>query len=174
MRIVGRWIAFIALFLCVACTVQDAHLIYRPEPTAKATVVPTMTPAPQPIEIPAVTGQPFRTDANGVLILDEENHYLTYYVTLNSIRVYEYGEGMFLDGIAVNSFPQTLTGGLRITFRNDNGVNYGYGDFYTADGKLTLLPGENRIYADILTEVDVQQMNWEISVVGSFGPRTDG
>lgn len=174
MRTIGRWIVIIALLLFTACTVQEAHLIYRPEPTAKMTAAPTLTPAPEIVEIPPVTGQPFRTDANGVLILDDETHYLTYYVTLNDIRIYEYGEGVFLDGVAVNSFPQTLTGGLRITFRNDNGVNYGYGDFYTADGKLTLLPGENRIYADILTEIDVQEMNWEITVVGSFGPRSDG
>ena len=174
MKTVGRWIVFTALFLCAACTVQEARLIYRPEPTAKITEAPTMTPEPEILDVPSLTGQPFRTDANGVLILDETEHYLTYYVTLNDIRIYEYGEGTFLDGIAVNSFPQTLTGGLRITFRNENGVNYGYGDFYTADGNLTLLPGENRIYADILTEVDVQQLNWEIEVVGSLSPRSDG
>lgn len=174
MKTAGRRIVLIALCLCVACTIQDAHMIYRPEPTTKATVAPTVTPSPEIIEVPAVTGQPFCTDANGVLILDEENHYLTYYVTLNDIRIYEYGESVFLDGVAMNSFPQTLTGGLRIVFRNENGVNYGYGDFYTADGRLTLLPGENRVYADILTEVDVRQMNWKIDVIGTFGPRADG
>lgn len=174
MKVAGWRIILITLFLCIGCTVQDAHMIYRPEPTAKATIVPTVTPTPEIIEIPAVSGQPFRTDANGVLILSEEDHYLTYYVTFNDIRVYEFGESVFLDGVAVNSFPQTLTGGLRIVFQNENGVNYGYGDFYTADGRLTLLPGENKVYADILTEVDVQQMNWVIAVIGAFGPRTDG
>lgn len=166
-----KWLFLLCILLCTACTVQEARLVYRPKPTADPTAVPTDTPIPEPLEIPSVTGQPFRTDANGVLILDPLNHYYTYYITLNDVRIYEYEQGTFLDGVAVNSLSQTLTGGLRITFRNADGVVYGYGDLYTADGKLTLLPGENRIYAEIFTEVDVQKMNWEISAYDRFGPQ---
>ena len=159
-----KWLFLLCILLCTACTVQEARLVYRPKPTADPTAVPTDTPIPEPLEIPSVTGQPFKTDANGVLILDPLNHYYTYYITLNDVRIYEYEQGTFLDGVAVNSLSQTLTGGLRITFRNADGVVYGYGDLYTADGKLTLLPGENRIYAEIFTEVDVQKMNWGLYV----------
>ena len=50
-------------FLCAAllfgCTVQEAHLVYRPEPTSDPTAVPTATPDPVRLDIPAVTGEPF-------------------------------------------------------------------------------------------------------------------
>ncbi len=161
----------IACLMLTACTVQEAHLVYRPEETADAaTAAPTETPGPDTLDLPTITGEPFHADANGVLILDEQTHYLEYYVTLNNVRIYEYGEGTFLDATAVNSFPQTLTGGIRLTFHDANGVVYGYGDLYTADGKLRLLPGENRVYADILTEVDVQMMDFTVSVEGGLSP----
>lgn len=161
----------ICLLLCVSCTVQEAHLVYRPEQTAIPTAIPTASPSPEPISIPAVTGAPSPVDANGVPIFNEKTHYLDYYVELKNIRIYEYEQGTFLDGTLVNGFPQTLTGGLRITFRNAEGVVYGYGDLYTADGGLNALPGENRIYAEIFTEIDVQKMDFTISVEGSFGPQ---
>ena len=49
-------------------------------------------------------------------------------------------------------------------------MKFGYGDFYTASGDLVLFPGENRVYADVLTEVDVQQMPFEITVSKPFVP----
>lgn len=160
--------------LCAAllfgCTVQEAHLVYRPEPTSDPTAVPTATPDPVRLDIPAVTGEPFKTDANGVLITDEATHYYEYYVTLNNLRIYEYEQGTYLDATLVNSFPQTLTGNLRLYFRDGNGVLYGYGDLYTAgNNKLVCLPGENRVYADILTEIDVQMMDFTID--GSLHPQ---
>lgn len=161
------------ILLFTSCTIQEAHLIYRPEETADPTAVPTDTPVPETLTIEPVTGNPFKTDINGVLIQDELNHYLLYYVTLNNIRIYEYGEGTFLDGTAVNSFPQTLTGKLRITFKGTDGIIFGYGDLYTADGKLTLLPGENSVYAEILTEVNIQQLELSVSAVDSFGPKPE-
>ena len=164
-------ITWLVLLLFAACTVQEARLVYRPETTADPTAAPSESPAPDRLEVPVVTGEPFFTDANGVLILDETTHYYDYYVTLNNIRIYEYGQGTFLDAVLVNSFPQTLTGGLRFTFTDAQGTVYGYGDLYTADGKLTLLPGENRVYADILTEVDVQMADFAVSVHGTFGPQ---
>ncbi len=154
-----------------ACTVQEAHLAYRPEPTSDPTPVPTDTPAPERLDIPSVTGAPFAADANGVPILDPLTHYYEYYVTLTNLRIYEYEDGTFLDGTLINSFPQTLSGTLRITFRDENGIVYGYGDLYTAGGKLRALPGENRIYADIRTEIDVQMMDYAVSGEGYFGPQ---
>jgi len=157
--------------LLLGCTVQEAHLVYRPEPTSDPTAAPTATLEPARLDIPAVTGAPFVTDANGVPITDEATHYYDYYVTLNNVRIYEYEQGTFLDATLINSFPQTLTGKLRLSFRDVNGVLYGYGDLYTAgsDRTLVCLPGENRVYADILTEIDVQMMDFTIS--GSLRPQ---
>ena len=47
---------------------------------------------------------------------------------------------------------------------------YGYADFYTADGGLKLFSGENRVYADVLTEVDVQSMDFTLKVTTPFAP----
>lgn len=163
-------IGLVMLVLFVACTVQETHLVYRPEPTADPTAEPTPTPTPQILSVPTVTGEPMLSDTNGVPIRNEKTHYYDTYVTLNDIRIYPYGEGMFLDGTLVNSFPGTLTGTLRVTFTGEDGVLYGYGDLYTAGGGLHLLPGENRIYADILTEVDVQSMVFTVRVIDSFAP----
>ena len=43
------------LLLCVSCTVQEAHLVYRPEPTPAATAAPVVTPTPKALLIPAVS-----------------------------------------------------------------------------------------------------------------------
>ena len=163
-------VGVVCILLCVSCTVQEAHLVYRPEPTACPTEVPVVSPSPEPITIPEVTGAPYATDTNGVPIRDPMTHYLEYYVTLQNIRIYEYETGTFLDGTIVSTFPQTLTGGLRVTFTDVNGIVYGYGDLYTADGGLNILPGENRVYADIWTEVDVQTMDFTVSVVKRLAP----
>lgn len=160
----------ICLVLSVSCTVQEAHLVYRPAPTEAPTAVPIVTPTPEPLSIPAVTGAPFLTDANGVPITDELTHYLTYYVSFQTVRVYEYEQSTFLDGTLVSTFSQPLTGQLRVSFRTPDGVLYGYGDLETADGSLVVLPGENRIYAEIHTEVDVQKMPFTVAAVNYFGP----
>ena len=63
-------LGFIILFLCVACTVQETHLVYRPEPTAEATTVPTASPTPQVFSVPEVTvmvPEPKKVSAQGRL-----------------------------------------------------------------------------------------------------------
>jgi len=159
-----------SLLLCVSCTVQEAHLVYRPEPTAAATQAPVVTPTPEPLAIPAVTGEPFRSDAAGVPIMEPKTHYLDTYITLSNVRVYEYEQGTFLDGTLTSTYPETLTGRLRVTFADAEGTVFGFGQLYTADGQLTVLPGENAVYAEILTEIDVQQMDFTVAVDGAFGP----
>ena len=53
---------------------------------------------------------------------------------------------------------------------SDNGIKYGYAELKTASGDLILLPGENRVYADVQTEVDVQMMEYTIEVSTPFVP----
>ena len=85
------------------------------------------------------------------------------------MRIYEENGETLIDAIITNNYPGKLTGGLRITFTQD-GVKRGYADFLTASGDLMLLPGENRVYADVLTEVDVQMMDFTIDVSVPFMP----
>lgn len=172
MRKLTFTLIFIMIIASLACTVQEAHLVPLPDPTAVVNPTPkaTETPAPEALLVPDITGQPFETDLNGIVITDPSTHYYEYYITLSDLRVYEYEEGTFLDGKLVNSYPQTLSGKLRIVFKNKDGVTYGYGDIYTAGGGLKALPGENLIYADILSEINVQMMDFIIQVTGSFTP----
>ncbi len=160
------------LTLLAACTTQEAHRVYLPDatetPAAQAT--PTATPEPEALTILPIEGESFSADANGVPIQNPDTHYYDYYLTLQDLRVYEHNEGTFVDATIQNAFPSTLSGGLRITFYDENGTVYGYGDFYTATGGLTLLSGDNRVYADVLTEVDVQMMTFTISVTTPIAP----
>lgn len=162
------------IMLCLAaCTKQEARLVYLPEETAEPTPVLTASPAPEEILLAPVDGIALEQDANGVPILDPEQHYYSYYLTFRDVRIYEYGEETFLDAIVDNGYSSILTGGIRISFYDENGELFGFGDLYTADGDLTLITGENRVYAEIRTEVDVQLMDFELIVTKPLVPVTD-
>lgn len=166
-------ILFIILvcFIFTSCTVQEAHLVSLPDPTTFApTPQATETPAPEALLIPDITGSPFQTDLNGIVIVDPDTHYYDYYITLNDIRIYEYEAGTYLDGKLVNNYTQTLSGKLRIIFKNKDGVIYGYGDIYTSGGGLVAFPGENMIYADILSEIDIRMMDFTVQITAPFAP----
>ena len=166
-----RLLFLLLALLMLACSSQEAKLIYLPEstPTAEPLFTPTPPPEPVPIEVAPVQGEGFHTDANGIPILNEKTHYFEYYLTIRNLRIYEENGETLIDAIITNNYPNKLTGGLCITFIRDN-MKFGYGDFYTASGDLVLFPGENRVYADVLTEVDVQQMPFEITVSKPFVP----
>ena len=108
-------------------------------------------------------------DANGIPILNERTHYFEYYLSVNDLRIYEENGETLIDAVIRNNFPRKLSGGLIITFYRDK-IKYGYAEFYTAEGGLVLFPGDNRVYADVLTEVDVQNMDFEITVSVPFVP----
>ena len=159
------------LLLC-ACAAQKAYLIDLPEQTPAPIVEasPSPTPDPEPLEIAPIEDEGFLTDSNGLPILNEQTHYYDYYLTIANFRLYEQNEETLIDATILNGYPKTLTGNLRIVFTGDDGIQYGFGDFYTAGGALKLLPGENRVYCDVRTEVDVKDMPYELVVVTPFLP----
>lgn len=161
-----------ALALLCACSAQKAYLIDLPEQTPAPTVLvsPSPTPEPEPLEIAPIEDNGFLTDSNGLPILNEQTHYYDYYLTIANLRIYEHNEETLIDTTILNSFQKTLTGALRIIFYGDDGIQYGYGDFYTATGALKLLPGENRVYCDVHTEVDVKDMRFELAIITPFAP----
>ncbi|MBQ6234737.1 MAG: hypothetical protein IJK54_02375 [Clostridia bacterium] len=166
-----RLLLLILVPLLLGCSVQGAHLIYLPETTPTPTPLFTPTPPPEPIPITVdpVTGEGFTTDENGIPILNEQMHYYEHYLSISQMRVYEENGETLLDAVVTNDYPKKLSGGLHITFM-DNGVKYGYAELLTASGDLILLPGENRVYADVQTEVDVQMMEYTIEVSAPFVP----
>ena len=167
-----RLILLAAALLTAACTSQEAHLIYLPEQTAAPVVhvSPTPSPEPDPLYFAPIEGEGFSTDPNGLPIMDPQTHYFDYYLALSNVRIYEHNGETLIDATITNSFQKTLSGGLRIRFFDESGMMYGYADFYTAGGALKLFTGENRVYADVLTEVDVQGMQFDLTVTEAFLP----
>lgn len=167
------WTILVA-FLLFGCVQQDAWLSYtvpetqQPTATAVHTLVPTMEPVP--LEVKPVLGDDFHTDRKGIPILDKDTHYFTYYLAFSDMRIYEEDGYTYLDGICTNSFDGTLTGEANICFYDTNEKLVGYGAIHTAEGDLTLSVGENRIYAEILSEVNVQQLTCRIEQVLAFNP----
>lgn len=158
------------LLLFTACVEQTARLVYLPEETENPSEQPTEAPTPELLEVAATVGTSFVTDKNGVPILKEQEHYFDYYVTFTDIRIYEYNDSTFLDAVAYNGYADPLSGAIRMEFKSADGTLYGYGDLKTADGDLILFPGENRIYAEIFTEIDVQQMDFVFAVTEPLLP----
>ena len=164
-----KLVLLLALLIMIGCRSQEAHLInlQQATPTPEPLVTPTPPPEPEPIPVVPVAGEGIVTDLNGLPILNERTHYYTYYLTVDNLRIYEENGETLVDAIIINNYPKTLTGGLCITFRQDD-IIYGYAEFYTAEGGLQLFPGENRVYADVLTEIDVQMMDFDIQVSSPF------
>lgn len=167
-----RLLILAAALLAAACTSQEAHLIYLPEqtPTPAVHTTPTPSPEPEPLNFAPIEGEGVATDLNGLPILNPQTHYFDYYLSITDLRVYEHNGETLIDAVISNSYPKTLVGGLRITFYDKTGRPYGYADFYTAGGELKLFTGDNRVYADVLTEVDVQGMTFKLDVIDAFRP----
>lgn len=160
--------------LLLGCVRQDAWLSYTdpesPRPSAASDATPEPTRAPEQLTFEPVKGESWETDRNGIPILDAENHYFTYYLTFSRIRVYELDGYTYLDGVCTNGFSATLTGEAYVYFYDENEKMVGFGRLHTAEGDLTLPVGDTRIYSEILSEVDVQQLTMEIAQTSAFHP----
>lgn len=163
------------ILLFTGCVRQDAWLSYTavrdtPQPTATPmqTILPTIEPIT--IDLEPVMGEDFYTDRKGIPILDKDTHYFTYYLAFSDVRIYEENGYTYMDGICTNSFDGTLTGRAQLCFYDADEKLVGFGDIHTADGELLLTVGTNRIYAEILSEVDVQQLTCRIEQVSAFNP----
>ena len=166
--------SLLLILLLMGCVRQDAWLSYtvretqQPTATAMHTVSPTMEPILLNEE--PVLGDDFHTDRKGIPIFDKNTHYFTYYLSFSEIRIYEEEGFTYMDGICTNAFDGTLTGEARINFYDENEKLVGYGTIHTADGDLILAVGPNRIYSEILSEVDVQQLTCRIEQTSAFNP----
>lgn len=167
-------VVFMMALPLAGCVRQDAWLTYsvpetqQPTATAVQTLAPTMEPIP--LEVEPILGEDFHTDRKGIPILDKDAHYFTYYLTFSDLRIYEEDGYTYMDGVCTNSFDGTLTGDAQICFYDKNEKLVGYGVIHTAEGGLTLAVGPNRIYAEILSEVDVQQLTCYIEQITPFNP----
>ena len=167
-------VTVLSIGLTAGCVRQNAWLSYAVPETMAPTATPRETPAPTrepvPLTVEPIQGEAFHTDRKGIPILDSDTHYFTYYLSFSDMRVYEEDGYTYMDGICTNSFDGTLTGRAQLCFYDADEKLVGFGDIHTADGELLLTVGTNRIYAEILSEVDVQQLTCRIEQVSAFNP----
>ncbi|OQB24105.1 MAG: hypothetical protein BWY11_01383 [Firmicutes bacterium ADurb.Bin182] len=162
----------IMLFLAIAgCAAQRPVLI--PERTAPAETAavpsPVLTPPPQAeieAEASGGTAAPQNIDRLGLEIRDE-NHFERY-ISYHDIAVYGQDGFFYMDGIIKNDYPDTLVCVLDICFY-DGREEIAVARVHEGDGSslLMLEPGENRIYADIKTDIPVTMLEFEFKTVGA-------
>lgn len=149
------------LLLVVGC--KDAT------PALAGTPTPAATPTPLPDALFAeITAQPEQTDGLGNAI-EGDNHYWQY-LSFGALRVYEYADGTFLDGICVNAYPLPLDGEVNIVYTTSDGKISGIGKIHNVLGTTQLETGTNAIYAEINTDIDVTTMEFALVVKTPFAP----
>lgn len=164
-----------AAVLCCGCTDTkpqyhaDITPIPTEEPTPEPTEEPTPTPTAQPTATPAATQQSTGgVDALGVPISGTE-HYMRY-ITFSDMIVYEEDGGTFLDGIINNSYPEEILCAVSIIYYDIDGMEIAKAPLQTRDGQylLVLAPGENVVYATILTDISLVENEYILE----FDPAT--
>lgn len=127
---------------------------------------PTPTPTPQPTPTPAPTATPVPTprpgyDAMGNFIVGEAHYWR--YLLFKDIFVYEQAEDTFLSGFIINEYSEPLKAELDVCFY-ENDEEVARGEIRMGDGTsdiLTLAPGENRIWAQINTDMTLTSLKLE-------------
>lgn len=127
---------------------------------------PTPIPTPEPTPMPVLTATPVSTlrlgyDAMGNFIVGETHFWR--YLLFKNILVYEQAEDTFLNGLIVNEYCEPLTAELFICFYESE-EEVARGHIRTSDGTsniLTLVPGENRIWAQINTDMALTALEFE-------------
>lgn len=160
-------------FLCAALLAALMVFVFtgceNATPVLAGTPTPAATPTPLPDALFAeITAQPVQTDALGNAI-EGDSHYWQY-LSFGALRVYEYEDGTFLDGICVNAYPQPLDGEVNIVYTTSDGKICGIGKIHNVLGTTRLETGSNAIYAEINTDIDVTTMDFALVVKKTFAP----
>lgn len=154
-----------ALTLLPLAGCEDAKPVLAGTPTPAATA----TPLPEPFSA-EITASPLPVDALGNTI-GGDNHYWQY-LSFGALRVYEYNDGTFLDGICVNAYPLPLDGEADIVYTTSEGKICGIGKIHNTVGTTILETGSNAIYAEINTDIDVTSMEFALVVKTPYAPVT--
>lgn len=138
-------------------------------PVLAGTPTPAATPTPLPDPFTAeITAAPVVTDALGNEILGDDHYWQ--YLSFGALRVYEYEDGTFLDGICVNAYPLPLDGEVDIVYTTDNGKICGIGKIHNYIGTTLLETGSNAIYAEISTDINVTGMEFQLVIKTPYQP----
>ena len=138
-------------------------------PVLAGTPTPAATPTPLPDAFTAeITAVPLPTDLLGNEI-ESGDHYWQY-LSFGELRVYEYDDGTFLDGLCVNAYPEALDGEVHIVYYTSDEKVCGVGVLHNAAGATRLETGTNAIYAEINTDISVTDMDFVLEVTTPFAP----
>ena len=160
-RLSALLILLMLLFALSACDDATPVLVGTPTPAA--------TPTPLPDAFSAeITAEPLPTDLLGNE-MQPGDHY-GQYLAFGELRVYEYDDGTFLDGICVNAYPEPLDGEIRIVYYTSDEKVCGVGVLHNATGTTLLKTGTNPVYAEINTDIDVTQMDFVLEVITPYAP----
>lgn len=157
-------LATLMLFALTGC--EDATPVLAGTPTPAATA----TPLPEPFTA-EITAAPLPTDGLGNTI-SGDNHYWQY-LSFGAMRVYEYDDGTFLDGVCVNAYPLPLDGEVDIVYTTSDGKICGIGKIHNTVGTTVLETGSNAIYAEINTDIDVTAMEFSLVIKTPYVPSTE-
>ena len=131
----------------------------------KAGTYPTADAAP--------TGGIMHYDALGKEIRGAEH--FEQYLRFVNFRVFEEGDGTFVDGMVINSYPETLFCAVNIIFTDmTEGGSEAFiasGSIQSADGSfmLKLEPGENLLFATVLTDTALTDKPFTLEFDASVG-----
>ena len=135
-RLLPGLIALLLLLSLAACD--------NATPVLAGTPTPAATPTPLPDAFSAeITAKPLPTDLLGNEIGDGDPY--GQYLSFGELRVYEYGNGTFLDGLCVNAYPEPLDGEIHIVYYTSDEKVCGVGTIHNALGNTRLETGTNAI-----------------------------
>ncbi len=159
--LIAAAIAVLCLLFALGCDDVTPALTGTPTPSASPTPLPDAFTA-------EITAAPAPTDALGKP-LSGERHYHQY-LSFGDIRVYEYDDGTFLDGVCVNAFTAPLDGRIDIVYYTAEGKICGIGTLHNNTGATRMEPGANNIYAEIQTDINVCDMDFVLEVITPYAP----
>lgn len=138
----------------------EEQTAYTEPPAAEA----TEEASPEPTVI-----REGEVDAMGNRINGAE-HYIRY-ISFRDLVVYEEEGDTFLDGVIVNSYSQPLVCAVDIVYRDEGGGELARAQLQTGDGNymLVLAPGDNLVYATILTDSSLLEMEYTLEFDSSTG-----
>lgn len=156
-------LAFAILLLIALSGCENATPVLAGTPT------PVATPTPLPDAISAeITAEPLPTDLLGHEIQTADHYWQ--YLSFGELRIYEYDDGTFLDGLCINAYPEPLEGMIQIAYYTAEGKICGIGVIHNALGTSRFETGTNAIYAEINTDIDVTGMDFVLEIQTQFAP----
>ena len=159
-----------AVLLCGCVNVRPGYeASVTPGPTQaptdapEASVLPTEAVTPAPTEYVKPTYIPGESvDDMGAVITGADHFYR--YIKFTDLIVYEEDGDTFLDGMVQNSYSRPLVCAVDIVYRDEGGGELARASLQTRDGNymLVLAPGENVVFAQILTDMSLVGMEYEL------------